>query len=73
MKTLSIDGQQIDAGAFVVMMENKGWLRPICSCSTSEIANSLIAALLEADAGLTAIGGIPGQVKYYFVPVEVRS
>lgn len=63
----------LEAGAFVVMQEDsRGWIRPIASCSRMEIALSKVAAMVELDCELACCGGIPGEVKFYIVPVEAK-
>lgn len=72
MKIFDINGETAEAGAFVVMMENRSWLRPIQSCATMDLAFDTIRKKLEEDACAGQTGGIPGQVKFYVVPVEAK-
>lgn len=63
----------MDAGAYVVMRETRGWFQPLSSHTTFDGAMDVIKRNLECEAGKVISGMIPGQHRYYIVPVEALS
>lgn len=69
MKTPGPDGSIVEATAFVVMEESRGWIRPLATFGSQSGAEENIRVRLEGDAANQAWGGVPGSHKWYYVPV----